>query len=138
MILSFLGKYREAGLLILRCGVGAMFVLHGAPKLLDGPEKWAALGGAMSHLGVTAVPALWGFLAALSECGGGICLVLGIATRPAAIMMAGTMTVATVSHMMGDGSFLERLAEASHAIEALAVFLGLSLLGAGKYSLDGK
>ena len=33
MVFSFLDKYRDAGLLILRVGIGVMFVLHGYPKL---------------------------------------------------------------------------------------------------------
>ena len=134
MILSSLGKYKDFGLLVLRAGMGAMFILHGWPKIMGGPAKWQALGGAMAHLGVTFLPAVWGFLAALSECGGGICLILGFALRPAALLLACTMAVAATTHIMrGDG-----IQEASHAIEAGVVFLSLIILGAGKYSVDGK
>lgn len=95
---------------------------------------WQGLGAAMGNLGVTAVPVLWGFLAALSEFGGGICLVLGFAFRPACLIMMFTMIVATMHHLMGgDG-----LMTASHAIENGVMFLGLFLLGPGKYSVDKK
>jgi len=134
MILSSLGKYKDFGLLVLRAGMGAMFVLHGWPKIMGGPAMWQGLGGAMAHLGVTFLPAVWGFLAALSECGGGICLILGFALRPAAFIMACTMAVAATTHIMGGDGILE----ASHAIEAGVVFLSLTILGAGKYSVDGK
>ena len=40
MVLTFLNKHRHIGLLVLRIGIGLMFILHGAPKLFDGPEKW--------------------------------------------------------------------------------------------------
>ena len=134
MILSSLGKYKDFALLLLRAGLGVMFVLHGWPKILGGPTMWTGLGGSMAHLGITAVPVVWGFLAALSEFGGGICLVLGIAFRPACIMMAATMTVAAVHHLAsGDG-----VMTASHAIEVGVVFLAMLFLGPGRYSVDKK
>ncbi len=40
MILRSLDKYRDVGLLILRVGIGIMFMGHGLPKLIAGPEKW--------------------------------------------------------------------------------------------------
>lgn len=39
MILRSLDKYRDVGLLILRVGIGLMFMIHGFPKLFGGPEK---------------------------------------------------------------------------------------------------
>lgn len=134
MILSFLGRYRELGLLILRAGIGVMFILHGWPKISGGIERWKGIGGAMANLGVTVAPQFWGFVAAASEFGGGICLVLGLAFRPACIMMASTMAVATVYHLSkGDG-----VMGAAHAIESGIVFLSLLILGPGKYSVDRK
>ena len=134
MILSSLGKYKDVGLLLLRVGLGVMFILHGWPKIKGGPEMWQGLGGAMAHLGVTAVPVVWGFLAALSEFGGGICLVLGFAFRPACLFMLCTMIVAVIHHLsIGDG-----VMEASHAIEDGVAFLAMFILGPGKYSADKK
>ena len=40
MILTFLDKHRDIGLLILRIGFGCLFLFHGLPKLFGGPEKW--------------------------------------------------------------------------------------------------
>lgn len=134
MILSSLGKYKDIGLLLLRVGLGVMFILHGWPKIKGGPEMWQGLGAAMANLGVTAVPAVWGFLAALSEFGGGICLVLGFAFRPACLLMLFTMIVAATHHLMaGDG-----VNEASHAIEDGVAFLAMFIIGPGKYSVDKK
>src|SRR5262245_20844136 len=134
MILSFLNKYRELGLLILRVGLGVMFIWHGWPKIQGGPEQWSGLGQAMGNLGVTFAPAFWGFMAALAEFGGGICLVLGFATRPAAVLMAFNMLVAAMFHLKKhDG-----LGVASHAIEDGVAFLALIFLGPGKYSIDKK
>ena len=134
MVLTFLNKHRHTGLLILRIGLGLMFVFHGAPKLFGGAEKWGQIGMAMASLGIGFMPAFWGFMAAISEFFGGICLILGIVFRPACILLTITMLVATISHLgRGDG-----LSGASHAIEAGIVFLSLILIGAGKYSLDEK
>ena len=83
MCLGFLEKYRDEGLLILRIGLGIMFILHGLPKMMGGPEQWAGLGMAMGNLGITFAPAFWGFMAAFAELVGGICLLLGIMLRPA-------------------------------------------------------
>ena len=134
MVLTFLNKHRHIGLLVLRIGIGLMFIVHGAPKLFDGPEKWEKLGMAMATLGIGFLPAFWGFMAAVSEFFGGICLILGFVFRPACILLTITMLVAAISHLSrGDG-----LGGASHAIELGVVFLSLILIGAGKYSLDEK
>ena len=109
-----------------------MFMIHGFPKLFGGPEKWAMLGGAMKVFGVNFAPAFWGFLAAMSEFGGGALLVLGFLTRPACFFLFNTMIVATSIHISkGDG-----FARYSHALEAGMLFLSLLFIGPGKYSMD--
>jgi putative oxidoreductase len=134
MVLSFPGKYRDFGLLVLRLGMGAMYLFHGGPKLLGGPEKWEKIGSAVSFVGIKAMPAFWGFMAGFSEFFGGICLIFGLFFRPACILIAITMAVAASMHM-GKG---EGLGAASHAIENGIVFISLLFIGPGKYSLDGK
>lgn len=124
-------EYRDEGLLLLRLGLGVMFLLHGWPLLAGGPEKWAGLGGAMAALGIRGLPTLWGLAAALIEFCGGLCLILGAFFRPAVLLLAVTMAVAANHHLArGDG-----LAGASHALELCIVFLGLSLTGPGRYGL---
>jgi putative oxidoreductase len=111
-----------------------MFLVHGLPKLMGGPEMWKGIGGAMGNLGVTQVPVVWGFLAGLAEAGGGVCLMLGFAFRPACLVMAFTMGVAVLHHFSRGDS----LNTASHAIEAGVVFLSLLFIGPGRYSVDCK
>ena len=132
MIFSSLSKYRDLGLLVMRLGLGVMFLYHGIPKLMGGPEAWTNIGGAMSNFGIMFAPAFWGFMAAVSEAGGGVCLILGLALRPACLFLLATMFVAVTFHL-GRGDIL---LEASHAIEDGIVFIGLFIIGPGKYSLD--
>ena len=121
----------DLGILILRMGIGLMFIYHGAPKVFDGPEKWIKIGSAMKFLGITFWPEMWGLFAGLAEMGGGICLVLGTLIRPACTLMAFTMLVATLKHLGEGDSFLK----ASHAIEDGIVFLSLLWIGPGRYTL---
>jgi putative oxidoreductase len=125
---------RDVGLLVLRVGIGIMFVIHGYPKIAGGTQMWEGLGKAMGVLGVNFAPVFWGFMAALAEFGGGICLALGIAFRIACSLMAFTMLVAAAMHLSkGDG-----FNGASHALELLILFVSLLLVGAGRFSVADK
>ncbi|WP_400191049.1 DoxX family protein [Hymenobacter sp. B81] len=127
-------RYRtvDLGLLLLRIGLGLMFVLHGYPKLMGGPEKWLGVGLAMENLGISFAPKVWGFLAALAETLGGQLLALGLLFRGACVFLLLTMIVAAVAHIaQGEG-----FGGYSHAVESGIVFLALAFIGPGKYSVD--
>jgi len=62
MCLEFLDKYKNTGFLILRLGIGGMFMWHGYGKLTAGPELWEKLGMALSYVGINFAPtAFWIF-----------------------------------------------------------------------------
>ena len=127
-------KKSGLGLLILRVGIGAMFMTHGYGKLFGGPEMWEKIGGAVSNFGIHFAPTFFGLMAALSEFGGGLCLILGLFFRPACFFMFCTMAVASTMHLtQGDG-----LQKASHAIEAGILFLSLIFIGPGPCTLGNK
>lgn len=132
--LANLGKYRNTGLLILRIGVGGMFILHGYPKLVGGPESWEAVGKSMQHLGIDFFPKGWGVLAGVTETFGGFLLMLGLAFRPVCLALTVTMIVAATHHLASG----EGISGASHAIEAGFLFFSLLFIGPGKYSVDKK
>ena len=134
MVFRFLDKYRDAGLLILRVGIGIMFAFHGYPKLVAGSEAWEIIGGSMKALGIGFAPTAWGFMASSSECVGGILLVLGFFTRPACFFLLMTMIVAAIMHIGNGDPFLKY----SHPMETGILFFSLILIGPGKYSLDGQ
>ncbi|MCD8741533.1 DoxX family protein [Mucilaginibacter roseus] len=131
-VLSNLGQYKDAGLLVLRIGLGAMMIFHGYPKLIGGPDGWTQLGASAKFVGLNFAPTFWGLMAALAEAAGGVLILLGLWFRPAAIFLTLNMIVASAMHLgKGDG-----LMEASHAIELGFVFAGLIFIGPGKYSID--
>ncbi len=135
MCLKSLGKYRDEGLLLLRVGIGIMFILHGWPLVSGGVAMWEKLGLATGALGIHFAPTFFGFMAAFAQFGGGICLVLGFFTRLACLFLFIDMFVASAMHLTkGD----DLMMMASHAIEAAILFLSLVFIGAGKYSLDEK
>ena len=122
----------DIALLILRLGIGFLFILHGYPKMMGGIEKWAGLGSyGMGSLGIHFFPTFWGFMAAFSEFVGGIMILLGIYIRYFSILLFITMLVAICSHLAGGDGIMG----ASHAIESAVVFLCLFFSGAGNYSI---
>ena len=121
----------DAGLLVLRLGIGLAFLAHGVPKILGGPETWQGLGRAMAVFGIGFAPTFWGFMAAFAEAFGALSLLLGLLLRPFAALMFFTMAVAAAMHLgRGDG-----FAGASHALELAVVFLALLISGGGAYGV---
>ena len=130
---SFIKK-PDLGLLILRVGLGIMFIVaHGLPKLLAGPERWTGVGGAMKRVGIEFAPALWGFLAGATELVGGILLILGVFVRPAAGGLVFVMVIATMT-VLARGEGLQ--GANAQPLQVGVACLALVFLGAGKYSLD--
>lgn len=117
----------DAGLLVLRLFAGlAMAFAHGLSKVQDPSQVISGAG----HLGFPA-PTFFGWMAALSEFGGGILLALGLATRPAAFLVASTMfTAAFLAH--GNDPFAKK----EMALLYLAISACFLLTGAGRFSLD--
>jgi len=133
MIKNFLSRHSDAGILIMRIGIGIAFIFtHGWAKITGGPALWAKIGTAMSNLGLTFAPTFWGLMASLSEFGGGMLILLGLFTRPAASFMAFTMLVASIQHL----SRLDPWSRVIYPMEMFSVFVALIFIGAGKYSLD--
>ncbi len=123
---------KDLGLLFIRVGIGLIFIKHGWGKITGGQELWTGLGLNMQHLGITFMPTVWGFLAAITEFCGGIALVTGFYARWAAGFMACVMAVALVMHMsIGDGFKVF-----SYPLSLLCVFIGLMIAGGGSYSVD--
>jgi putative oxidoreductase len=131
-LFSQLGNYRNFGLLVMRAGLGVMMFMHGLPKLTGGPDKWASLGQSMGHLHISFAPVFWGFMCAITECIGGLFVVLGLWFRLVCLLLFINFIVAIVAlHAGGKG-----VMECSEAIELCVVFFGLLFEGPGSLSVD--
>jgi putative oxidoreductase len=129
-----LGNYKNFGLLIIRVGLGVMFIYHGYPKLGGGPKMWAQLGSSTKYVGIHFWPVVWGLLSAAVETFGGFLLIIGLAFRPVCFLLLINLIVAAAMHLATGGG----LEEAAHAIEDAVVFAGLIFIGPGRISVDKK
>jgi putative oxidoreductase len=131
---SFLDRFQDAGLFLLRAGVGALFLLiHGLPKLAD-PGSWSRLGRSVSYLGIDFGHQIWGFAAVLAMTLGAVCLILGFLHRPAALVLTVTMGVASIWKFYPFGGW----DAAAYPVAMAGVCLSLVVLGPGKFSLDNR
>ena len=130
---NFLEANKDIGILILRVTIGCAFALiYGKMKIEAGPDMWTMIGGALSNFGINFGHTFFGFMATISEFGGGILLILGLFVRPAVLFMAFTMIIATSTHLFMHDQWYNVM----NPINMLAVFIALLFFGAGKYSLD--
>jgi putative oxidoreductase len=133
MILSFINKFRDLGLLILRLCLGLTFtIIHGYPKLAAGAEGWKKFGESMKYLGITFYPEFWGFMPGFAEFFGGIILLTGLFFRPGMLLLIINMLVAFLSMYGRTGA----INQSTYPLEILAVMIALFFTGPGKYSLD--
>ena len=122
--------------LILRVPVGLILAAHGAQKLfgwfggygLEGTGQWLASIGLEPGY-------LMALLAGGAEFFGGLALVLGLLTRPAALVTAFTMLVAIFSVHIGNGLFMDNNGY-EYALTLFVVSLSLAVQGAGRFALD--
>lgn len=147
----FIDGRAAVGLLVLRAVAGLALFSHGVQKMAGGPFSWM---GAESW-----APPFLQFLAAFSECFGGLALAVGLLTPLAALGIAATMAVATfVVHVAGGDPFVRlrggdeetsivglplafvRVGGSGGSYELAAMFLATALLlllaGPGRLSLD--
>ena len=140
-IRNFLNKSLSSdagiGALVLRIPVGVVLAGHGAQKLfgwfggygLEGTGQWlASIGFEPGYL--------MALLAGGAEFFAGIALVLGLLTRPAAMVAAFTLVMAMTVHL-GNGMFLSNNGY-EFALSLLAATTALVFLGGGVASVDSR
>lgn len=126
---------KDAGLLVLRAGVGGVLLAHGCQKLFGwfGGHGLTATAGAFESMGFT--PGRPSALAAgLGEAGGGALIALGLATPVAGAAAAGTMIAASAVHAPA-GFFAQRGGYEYSALLGVST-AALALTGPGGWSLD--
>ena len=126
-----LEKLRPLALLLLRVGVGVIFIYNGYPKFV---------GRRLEHIDemvhINHLPAYFVYIAGVLEIGGGAMLIAGLFTRVLGLLLAGEMAIAM---WKGEQFFQNPLAVDKYEL-ALALGVGafaLATFGAGTISLDG-
>jgi len=123
--MQFLDDYKPHTYALLRIMTGFLFLWHGTQKLLGFPTEFT---NPLS-------PMLYG--AGSIEIIGGVLVMIGLFTRPAAFVYSGTMAVAYwMVHGMND--FFPLLNRGELAAMYCFVFLFIAANGAGIWSLDKK
>jgi putative oxidoreductase len=124
-----LGIPASVGLLAVRIAVGVALMLHGRPKI-ENPLGW---------MGAEGVPGVLQGAAAVAEFIGGAALVVGLLTRPFALLIAITMaTAAGMVHISAGHAFVAKPPEPSWELAGVyfAVAVQFLLTGPGRISLD--
>ena len=137
-MLTFLGKYRDSVPLVLRIMLGLTLIFsHGLPKIMA-PDRWEREGQAMANLGITFAPVFFGFMAGATELTAGILFLIGLAVRPASVMVLFIMFVAALNNVVTAGGLSGLQGGRSHPMDFAAGTLALLILGAGRMSIDRK
>jgi len=119
--------------LLLRVGLGALILLHGIAKLVNGP------GFVLGLLGKAGLPPALGYLVYVGEVVAPLLLIAGVWTRAAALVVAGNMVVAVLLVHTSQLFTLDKTG--GWALELQGMYLlaavVVALLGAGRHSLGG-
>lgn len=122
--------------LALRIPIAIIFIAHGAQKLfgLFGGYGLTGTGQFMESIGLAP-----GFVMALfagsAEFFGGLLILIGLLTRPAAIVLTITMLVAIFTVHFSNGLFLANNGY-EFGLALLAASLSLAFSGAGRLAVD--
>ncbi|HEY3596093.1 MAG TPA: DoxX family protein [Paraburkholderia sp.] len=132
---NFIDSRRDAILLVARVLMMVLFVLFGWSKLtgFSAAEAYMASTGAP-------VPALAAVIATVMELGVGIALILGVLTRPLALLLAlYTLATAFIGHHFWTQTGMEQYVNMINFYKNISIIGGLLLLivtGPGRYSFD--
>lgn len=124
----------DLGKLVLRLTLGILVLLHGISKLMNG------IGGIENMLTAHGWPAFIAWGVYLGEVVGPVLLILGMYTRPAALVVFINMVAAIALAHSSQLFTLGKSGGWSLELQGMFLFgaLAVILLGAGRYSLGGK
>lgn len=126
--MKFLDSLQPLGLLILRVALGVIFLTHGYPKLMKPNME-------MQHMFVQhGLPGQFVYVTGVLEVFGGLLLVLGLFTRPAALLLAIEMGVLIWKMHSSGGILAVHIYEFPLALGAGSI--ALATVGAGLISVD--
>jgi putative oxidoreductase len=127
-LLASLSRFQPAVPLLLRLVLGAIFIAHGFGKISGGVDRFAATVGRIGF----PMPGAFAWAAALAEFLGGICVLVGLFTRWAALAIAVVMGVAITRVHLHEGL----VGGYEFPLVLLTVAVALMLTGGGPASFD--
>ena len=127
--MQVLDKLKPLGLLLLRWGVGLIFISTGYAKLFGAPARW--LAWFPQH----GFPSYFAYIAGSLELFGGILLLLGLLTRPIALLLAVQMAIAVAKVSLPKAGIRNVDGYGLPLMLGLACF-ALATVGAGLISMD--
>lgn len=123
-------SHEDLGRLLLRLAVGGLMLFHGVHKLIGGVDGIAGM------LAAKGLPEFIAYGVLVGEVLCPVLIILGIFTRPAALVLAFTMVVAWLMVGIGETGSLD--VTGAWAIESIVYFflgaLAVAFMGAGRYS----
>jgi putative oxidoreductase len=120
--------WRPRALGLLRIVAGFLYLQHGTAKLFHVPH--------VAYFDQLPVVSLIGF-AGMLESVGGLLILLGLFTRPAAFILSGEMAVAYfMQHAPQGHFFMPALNQGEEAVLYCFIFLFLFVAGGGSWGLD--
>lgn len=123
-------RHQDAGLFFYRIVFGLSMIAHGYFKFAGGSKVLYSVGSAMAQFGVPDGFLLLGTLAAAFEIIGGVLVIFGFLTRLGALMIIGTLLVATLVKL--DSGFFAWDYPSQMMFGAILLFIA----GPGRYSVD--
>ena len=126
----------DIALVVLRVGIGTIFVAHGLQKLMGwwGGPGWAGFKGFIAYMGLKP-PLFWASISLVAELGGGIALILGLLVPLAAAgLVAQTITLMIKVHW--PNGFWSPAGGIEFPIALLVGAFTVQVLGPGAWALD--
>ena len=129
--MRYLDRLQPLALFVLRLALGAIMLAHGYHKVLGGMHQHAHF---IASLGL---PAWLGYVSALTEFLGGLLLLVGFFTRPAAFAVCINLVVAIWKvHLHNGLSGVPDRPGYEFPLALAAIAFALIFLGAGPIALD--
>lgn len=120
----------DAGKLVLRLGLGVMFIAHGLLKVLV-----FTLPGTVGFFESVGFPGWMAYLVTAAEIGGGTLLILGFETRKVAIALVPVLLGATYVHLGNGWVFSNANGGWEYPLFLTLATVVQALLGSGQYAL---
>ena len=129
--MKFLDRLHPLALLVLRLGLGAIMIAHGAQKLFGGMPRFMGL---LNNFGI---PWWMAYLTVTAEFGGGILVLVGLLTRLGALAICVDMAVA-ISKVHWKNGLVSSPGKVGYEFPLACGIIAFALIfmGAGPISLD--